>query len=100
MHADRLARRDGLLYATMPLKSLLVIREYLRESAVMLFSECLNETALPRIDTNLRQSLGAAQGIVVYDHPNKEISWSFARIRANQRYGCSVNSRKKLLTAD
>jgi hypothetical protein len=54
MHADRLARRDGLLYATMPLKSLLVIREYLRESAVMLFGEFLKETAIPRIDTNTR----------------------------------------------
>jgi hypothetical protein len=54
IHADRSAQRDGLLYATMPLKSLLVIREYSRKSVVMLFSECLKETALPRIDTNAR----------------------------------------------
>jgi hypothetical protein len=74
MHADRLARRDGLLYATMPSMSLLVIREHSCESAVRLFGECLNETAIPRIDTNLRQSLGAARGIVVCDYANKEFA--------------------------
>jgi hypothetical protein len=54
MHADRLARRDGLLYATMPSMSLLVIRECSCDSAVRLFGECLNETAIRRIDTNTR----------------------------------------------
>ncbi len=42
----------------MPSMSLLVIREHSCESAVRLFGECLNETAIPRIDTNVRGSLG------------------------------------------
>ncbi len=39
MSADRSARRDASSYSTMPLKNVLVIREYSRELAVRLFGE-------------------------------------------------------------
>jgi hypothetical protein len=55
-------------------KNLLVILAHSRKLAVRLFGKFLKETALPQIDTNLRRSPGAARGIVVYDHPNKEFA--------------------------
>ena len=54
MSADCPARRDDSSYSTMPLKYVLFIREHSRTSAVKLFGELLNGTALPRIDTNVR----------------------------------------------
>ena len=54
MSADRSARHEDSSYTTIPLKCLLVIREYSRESAVRLFDEPQKATALPQIDTNVR----------------------------------------------
>ena len=48
-------------------KYLLVIRGHSRQSAVMLFDELLNETAVPRIHANVHRSPGAARRIVVRD---------------------------------
>jgi hypothetical protein len=39
MHADHPVQRDGSSHTTIPSISLLVIREHLRESAVMVFGE-------------------------------------------------------------
>ena len=58
MSADRSARHEDSSYTTIPLKCLLVIREYSRESAVRLFDEPQKATALPQIDTNVRGSSG------------------------------------------
>ncbi len=52
-------------------KYVLVIRGHSRQSAVRLFGERLNETAVPRINTNARGSPGATRRIVVHDHPIK-----------------------------
>ncbi len=84
MSADRPVRRDESSHTTMPPKYVLVIRAHLCESAVKLFGELLNGTALPRIDTNIRGSSGAARRLVVHDHPIKVFAVhprAFARIR-------------------
>jgi hypothetical protein len=47
----------------------LVIRAHSRKSAVRLFGNLLNETAVPRIRANVRRSPGAARRVVVHDHP-------------------------------
>ena len=64
-----------------------------RESAVRLFDELLNETAVPRIDTTVRRSLGPARRIVRHDHP---ITICAGHPRAFARIGgkavCSTNS--------
>ena len=54
-----IARRDGSSYTTIPSMYLLVIRGPSRQSTVRLFDELLNETAIPRINANVRRSPGA-----------------------------------------
>jgi hypothetical protein len=60
MSADRQGRRDESSYTTIPSMQLLVIRAPSRKSAVRLFGNLLNETAVPRIRANVRRSPGAA----------------------------------------
>ncbi len=48
-------------------KYVLVIRGHSRQSAVRLFDELVNETAVPRINANARGSPVAARRIVVHD---------------------------------
>jgi hypothetical protein len=83
MHADRSARRDESSFTTMPSRNVLVIRAHSRTSAVRLFGNLLNETAIPQIDTNARRLLGAARRIVAHDHAIKKCAGhprAFARI--------------------
>ncbi len=69
MSADRPARRDGSSHTTIPSKYVLVIRGHSCQSAVRLFGGLLNETAVPRMNTNVRRSPGAVRRIVVRDYP-------------------------------
>ncbi len=103
MSADRPAQRDGSSYTTIPSKYVLIICGHSRQSAVMLFDELVNETAVPRINANVRGSPGATRRIVVHDHPINVFAGhprAFAPIggeavrRTRERNCCTADQRQ------